>query len=86
MQVKVDNKYIWFPVQMGAGREKVNIYLLPDPAAEAVSDTPAAPAYRDAGAAEGISAETPASLPEKLYEFDLPVVSGRVDFYAALCV
>jgi len=86
MQVQVDNKYIWFPVQMGAGREKVNIYLLPDPAAEAVSDSAAAPAYPAPAAAAGLSADSQASPPEKLYEFDLPVVSGRVDFYAALCV
>lgn len=79
MRVAVDGKYIWFPVQMGAGREKVSIYLLPDPAADAVMKTAA-------GAAEVISADTPASPPEKLFEFDLPVTSDRVDFYAFLCV
>jgi len=55
MQVQIDKKYIWFPVQMGAGREKVSIFL----------------AGED---------------PVKLFEFDLPVVSERVDFYSALCV
>ena len=59
MKVSVDNKYIWFPVQTGAGREKVEIRLLPDTAADAEV---------------------------KLFEFDLPVASERVDYYAALCV
>jgi len=85
MQIMVDNKYIWFPVQTGAGREKVNIYLLPDPMAKAVTDPEAVFAYPDA-AAVGFSVETPASPAEKLFEFDLPVVTGCLDFYAALCV
>ena len=55
MQVQIDTKYIWFPVQKGAGREKVHIYLTGEPAV-------------------------------KLFEFDLPVVSERVDYYAALDV
>lgn len=59
MKVSVDNKYIWFPVQTGAGREKVEIRMLPDTAADAEV---------------------------KLFEFDLPVASERVDYYAALCV
>ncbi len=60
--ILIKNKYIWFPVQKGAGREKVNIYLAGEPG------------------------DSTGGGPVKIFEFDLPVVSVRADFYAALYV
>ena len=82
MQVKITRKYIWFPVQKGAGREKVILTLSTDPMCQ-----------KDALQTQETSPQEmppqempPQEMPQTLFEYDLPVVSERVDFYFALCV